>query len=389
MSKTVQHDIMGPNLKGPSVEDQPSLTDSYFLRTKAVVGRNGEAQVTYAIFMRRPVLSAPKLALTWLQSMLDHRGADYQIELSHPEGSWVGAGEPILYITGPLSELVDLETIFLQRIGSASVAAYNAHAMCSALPNVAFLAMDARHCAGTDMAELMAYGASVGSMAAKTNAGAVGFVGCATDHTAPFFGTEKGRGTMPHALIGYAGSTVKAAQIYDETFPDEPLTVLVDYFGEEVTDGLAVARAFPERAKAGTLSLRIDTHGGRYMEGLDVQQSYAVLERNAADAIRGYRTDQELKHLIGTGVSAAAAWYLREQLDQEGFNNVKIVCSSGFGPEKCRVFALAQTPVDVIGTGSYLPDKWSETYATADIISYDGVSRVKTGREFLIPDQSE
>jgi len=372
-------------VSGPSPEDQPQLTDSYFLRTKAVVSRNGEAEVTYAIFMRRPVLSAPRLAVDWLESMLQHRGVEVKITLNHPEGSWVGAGEPILYITGPLSQLVDLETILLQRIGAASVAAYNAHAMCSALPKVAFLAMDARHCAGTDMAELMAYGASVGSMAAKSNAGAVGFVGCATDHTAPFFGSDKGRGTMPHALIGYAGSTVKAAQIYDETFPDEPLTVLVDYFGQEITDGLAVARAFPERAKAGTLSLRIDTHGGRYMEGLDVQQSYAVLERNAADAIRGYRTDQELKHLIGTGVSAAAAWSLREELDAEGFEQVKIVCSSGFGPEKCRVFALAQTPVDVIGTGSYLPDQWSETYATADIISYNGVTRVKTGREFLLP----
>jgi len=372
-------------VSGPSPEDQPQLTDSYFLRTKVVVSRNGEAEVTYAIFMRRPVLSAPRLAVDWLESMLQHRGVEVKITLNHPEGSWVGAGEPILYITGPLSQLVDLETILLQRIGAASVAAYNAHAMCSALPKVAFLAMDARHCAGTDMAELMAYGASVGSMAAKSNAGAVGFVGCATDHTAPFFGSDKGRGTMPHALIGYAGSTVKAAQIYDETFPDEPLTVLVDYFGQEITDGLAVARAFPERAKAGTLSLRIDTHGGRYMEGLDVQQSYAVLERNAADAIRGYRTDQELKHLIGTGVSAAAAWSLREELDAEGFEQVKIVCSSGFGPEKCRVFALAQTPVDVIGTGSYLPDQWSETYATADIISYNGVTRVKTGREFLLP----
>jgi len=372
-------------VSGPSPEDQPQLTDSYFLRTKAVVSRNGEAEVTYAIFMRRPVLSAPRLAVDWLESMLEHRDVEVKITLNHPEGSWVGAGEPILYITGPLSQLVDLETILLQRIGAASVAAYNAHAMCSALPKVAFLAMDARHCAGTDMAELMAYGASVGSMAAKSNAGAVGFVGCATDHTAPFFGSDKGRGTMPHALIGYAGSTVKAAQIYDETFPDEPLTVLVDYFGQEITDGLAVARAFPERAKAGTLSLRIDTHGGRYMEGLDVQQSYAVLERNAADAIRGYRTDQELKHLIGTGVSAAAAWSLREELDAEGFEQVKIVCSSGFGPEKCRVFALAQTPVDVIGTGSYLPDQWSETYATADIISYNGVTRVKTGREFLLP----
>ena len=374
---------------GPSPEIHPSLTDSYFLRTKAVVTRNGDIEVTYAIFMRRPVLSAPKLAVDWLESMLNHRGVTYKIEMNHPEGSWVGAGDPILYISGKLSELVDLETIFLQRIGAASVAAYNAYAMCSSLPNVGFLAMDARHCAGMEMAELMAYGASVGSRMAKEKTAAIGFVGCATDHTAPYFGSEKGRGTMPHALIGYAGSTVEAAKIYNETFPDEPLTVLIDYYGAEITDGLAVAAAFPDRVKNGTLSLRIDTHGGRYLEGLDVQQSYAVLERNAADAIRGYRQDNELKHLIGTGVSAAATWHLREQLDEHGFENVKIVCSSGFGPEKCRVFALAGAPVNLIGTGSYLPDKWSETYATADIISYNGVSSVKTGREFLIRDQSD
>jgi len=370
---------------GPTAEDQPRLTDSYFLRTKAVVARKGDCEVTYAVFMRRPVLSAPRLALEWLEGILAGRKVSYRLELQHPEGSWVGAGDPILYLTGPLTGLVDLETILLQRIGAASVAAYNAHAMCAALPATAFIAMDARHCAGTEMAELMAYGASVGSSVARTKDDAIGFVGCATDHTAHFFNTEKGRGTMPHALIGYAGSTVEAARIYDETFPDEPLTVLVDYFGREITDGLEVARAFPQRAKTGTLALRLDTHGGRYAEDLDVQQSYAVLERNAPASIRGYRSDTELKHLIGTGVSAAAAWHLREQLDEAGFPKVKIVCSSGFDPEKCRVFSLAKAPVDLIGTGSYLPDKWSETYATADIIAYDGVYRVKTGREFLIP----
>ena len=42
---------------------------------------------------------------------------------------------------------------------------------------------------------------------------------------------------MPHALIGYAGSTVDAARLYHDTFPDE-LTVLVDYFGQEITDAL-------------------------------------------------------------------------------------------------------------------------------------------------------
>ena len=47
------------------------------------------------------------------------------------------------------------------------------------------------------------------------------------------------------------------------------------------------------------------------------------------------------------------------------------------------MFALANVPVDVVGTGSYLPKIWSETYATADIISYGGKSMVKLGREFL------
>jgi nicotinate phosphoribosyltransferase len=37
-----------------------------------------------------------------------------------------------------------------------------------------------------------------------------------------------------------------------------------------------------------------------------------------------------------------------------------------------------------VGTGSFIPDAWGETYATADIISYDGVPRVKVGREFLL-----
>ena len=74
---------------------------------------------------------------------------------------------------------------------------------------------------------------------------------------------------------------------------------------------------------------------------------------------------------------------MREKLDKEGFDDVKITCSSGFGPEKCRVFSLASAPVDVIGTGSFLPDSWSDTYATADIIEYNGRPLVKVGREFL------
>ena len=369
---------------GPTPEIQPSLTDTYFNHTRKVVMANGDCEVTYAVFMRRPVTFAGRLAIEWITAMAKDRGATLKIEQLYVEGAWIGAGEPMCYITGPFSVLVDLETIFLQRLGPACVAAYNAYNMCMELPNVAFLAMDARHCAGSEMAELMAYGASVGAAKAKSKANAIGFVGCAADATAHFFGQEKGRGTMPHALIGYAGSTVRAAEMFHQTVPDAPLTVLVDYFGQEITDGLAVAAHFRDHSMAGTLSLRLDTHGGRYVEGLDTQSSYAVLESNVPQALRGYRTEDELRLLLGTGVSAAAVWHMREQLDSNGFDKVKIVASSGFGPDKCRVFALANAPVDVIGTGSYLPQIWSQTYATVDIVAYDGKPRVKAGREFLL-----
>src|SRR6185312_9489742 len=97
---------------------------------------------------------------------------------------------------------------------------------------------------------------------------------------AHWFGNAAGMGTMPHSLIGYAGSTVRAAEMFHETFPDMVLTVLVDYFAREVTDTLAVAERFRDLAEAGRLQVRLDTHGGRFVEGLDPAESYAVMERH-------------------------------------------------------------------------------------------------------------
>ncbi|WP_372618984.1 nicotinate phosphoribosyltransferase [Falsiroseomonas sp.] len=358
-------------------------TDSYFNRTKAIVARFGDCRVTYAVFLRRPVISAPRLAVDWLRRVAETRGTAFDIELMHEEGAWVGAGDPILYLSGRFVQLVDLETIVLQKLGAACVAAHNAYQMCCELPGVPFLAMEARHCAGAEMQEMMAYAASVGSAAARRE-GAKGFIGNANDATAHWFGPGKGRGTMPHALIGYAGSTVRAAEMFHETFPDADLTVLTDYFGREVTDGLEVCRRFPDLAAAGRLALRLDTHGGRFLEGLDPAESYAVLERHAPQAVRRYRSESELRHLVGTGVSAAAIWRMREVLDEAGFPKVRIVASSGFGVRKCGVMAEAKAPIDVVGTGSFIPDAWYETYATADIVEYDGQQRVKVGREFLL-----
>ena len=388
MAKSPAPKTTSPANAGTPADDDhiQAWCDHYFLRTKQAVARFGDVGVTYAVFMRRPVIFAPRLMVQWLERVAEARGVAFEITCNYGEGEWVGAGEPLITITGPMGHLVDLETLYLQKLGAACVAANNAFSMCVELPEVAFLAMDARHCAGLEMAEMMAYAASVGSAKARRKANAVGFIGNATDATAHYFDQAAGLGTMPHALVGYAGSTLRAAEMLRETLPGDPLTVLVDYFGQEVTDALAVCAHFPDLLAEDRLSVRIDTPGSRFVEGLDPPASYAVLERNVPESIRGYRNEAELRHLVGPGVTAAAIWHLRERLDAVGYQKCKIVASSGFGPEKCRVIGIANAPVDVIGTGSYLPEDWSETYATADIVVYDGEPRVKVGREFLLRD---
>ena len=95
------------------------------------------------------------------------------------------------------------------------------------------------------------------------------------------------------------------------------------------------ARGFPELAARGQLSFRLDTHGGRFMEGLDPAESYAVLERHAPGAIRRYRSETELRYLVGTGVSAAAIWRMREALDAAGYR----ACASSRRPASASTSA--------------------------------------------------
>ena len=115
--------------------------DSYFKRTREIVRGHGDRDVTYAVFMRRPVVFCPRLAVDWLEHAANERSTHFSIERCFEEGERVGAGEVLLYVSGQMSHLVDLETIYLQRLGAPCVAAYNAYQMCVDLPRVRFLAI--------------------------------------------------------------------------------------------------------------------------------------------------------------------------------------------------------------------------------------------------------
>jgi nicotinate phosphoribosyltransferase len=92
--------------------------------------------------------------------------------------------------------------------------------------------------------------------------------------------------------------------------------------------------------------------------------------------------DRSLWELMGdfkpTGVNARLVWNVREALDREGFENVKIVASGGFTPEKIEEFEREGVPVDSYGVGSSLI-RGSNDF-TGDIVLTDGKPSAKVGR---------
>jgi len=379
-------------------------TDKYFTNTARIVKEHGDIEVTFALFMRRRVVAALEPTIR----IVERLAPGSRIKRFFNEGDLVPSEVKMLEITGSMAKLSEIETLMLQKTGFPCVSANNAYEMCRAIPTAGFMDMHARHGSGAEMNVLASYGASVGSEAARrADAKVKGFIGSSQDLTAPLFGASEGLGTMPHALVGYTGGDVlEALKLFAKTLPNaRTLVALVDYTGEEVTDSLKCARWFYEEAKlqdAGkTFGVRLDIHGGRFAQGLDYEKSVDVVghwlgvsgEYNIVEQVLGQRAfqldpnnilvDKVRRILFGKGVSVASIIHVRRALDAAGYRDAQIVASSGFDPQKCQVMGAAKAPIDTVGTGSFLPATLTETYATADIIAYGGVRRVKIGREFL------
>lgn len=358
-------------------------TDKYFTKTKNIILKYGDTTVVYGFFLREKSLYAPKFMQAILQQAKEELKVNYILHQPYHEGDAIPMLKPLFFLEGKFSQLSELETLLLQSIGAPFVVAYNAYIMCQTLPKASFISMGARHYTTSQQANIIDYGISVGSKKAQAE-NCKGFIGTSTDSASSNYGLKKGLGTMPHSLIGYAGSTLRAAEMYHNTFPTELLVVLVDYFAQEIDDTLAVCNRFKELAYAGQLAIRIDVNGSRFLQGLDEEKSKAIINEAVGNELLKNCTSTEYKYLVGSGVSAAAIFRMRQILDNAGFNAVKIIASSGFNIEKCQLMAKVNAPIDIVGTGSILSDNPTKTFTTADIISYNNNLMVKVGREYLI-----
>jgi nicotinate phosphoribosyltransferase len=80
------------------------------------------------------------------------------------------------------------------------------------------------------------------------------------------------------------------------------------------------------------------------------------------------------------GVNERLVRKVRDALDSDGFEQVKIVASGGFTIEKIREFEEKNVPVDAYGVGSSLI-RGSNDF-TADIVLTDGRPSAKVGRKY-------
>jgi len=180
-------------------------------------------------------------------------------------------------------------------------------------------------------------------------------IGVTSDAQASWWG-GRGIGTVPHALIAsYGGNTVLAATRFVEHIdPDIHVTVLVDFENDSVRTALEVARALGARL----WGVRLDTSGQLVDKALW----------------------NEMGDFDPRGVNERLVWKVREALDRDGFERVKIVVSGGFDAERIEVFESRGVPVDSYGVGSALIR--GENDFTADIVMTDGRPSAKVGRRY-------
>jgi nicotinate phosphoribosyltransferase len=180
-------------------------------------------------------------------------------------------------------------------------------------------------------------------------------IGVTTDEQASWWG-GRGIGTVPHSLIAsYGGNTVLAATKFADRAPEGMrVTVLVDFENNSVETALEVARVLGPRL----WGVRIDT-------------SETLVDFSLVDEMGNFKP---------TGVNERLVRKVRDALDADGFENVKIVVSGGFTVEKIRAFEVNRVPVDAYGVGSWLIRGANDF--TADVVLTDGRPSGKFGRRY-------
>jgi nicotinate phosphoribosyltransferase len=318
-------------------------SDAYFNYARETLLADGRhPRVLMQVFQKKhAVLGGVDEAIAILK-LCSHGWEELNVHALY-DGDEIAPWETVLAIEGDYTRFAHLETAYLGVLARRTLISTNVRRVVEAAGTKPILFFPARH---------DHHRVQTGDGYAAHVAGAIGV---STDAQASWWG-GRGIGTVPHALISaYGGNTVLAATKFAEyADPDVNIVVLVDFENDSMRTSLQVARALGDRL----WGVRLDT-------------SRTLVDRSLWN---------EMGDFDPRGVNERLVWKVREALDADGFERVKIVVSGGFDADRIREFEAKGVPVDSYGVGSALIR--GENDFTADVVLADGRPAAKVGRKF-------
>jgi len=323
-------------------------TDAYFNHTRETLLRDGRhPRVVMQVFQRNQAMLGGVDEAIAILKLCSEAWDALTVHALH-DGDRIEPWETAMTIEGDYTLFAHLETVYLGVLTRRTLITTNTARVVEAATGKPIIFMPARHDhhrvqTGDGYAAYVA-GAMVGAE-----------IGVTSDAQASWWG-GRGVGTVPHALIAsYGGNTVLAATKFAEwASEDMNIVVLVDFENDSVNTALEVARALGPRL----WGVRLDTSG-------------QLVDRSLWN---------EMGDFDPRGVNERLVRKVRDALDADGFERVKIVVSGGFTVDKIKEFERRQVPVDAYGIGSSLIRGQNDF--TADIVMTDGRPSAKVGRRY-------
>ena len=323
-------------------------TDAYFNHTRdTLLADERHPRVVMQVFQKNTAFLG---GMDEAIAMLKLASLDWDALTVHAlfDGDPISPYEAVLTIEGDYTLFAHLETVYLGTLARRTLVTTNVVEVLRAADGKPIIFMPARH----DHWRIQT-GDGYAAYVAGQIVGAP--IGVTTDEQASWWG-GKGVGTVPHALIAaYGGNTVLAATKFAEWAPEDlNVTVLVDFENHSVETALEVARAL-----------------GPKLWGVRLDTSETLVDRSLWNELGDFRP---------TGVNERLVRKVRDALDADGFERVKIVASGGFDVAKIRRFEADGVPVDAYGVGSSLIRGANDF--TGDVVLTDGRPSAKVGRGY-------
>lgn len=304
--------------------------------------------------------------------------------------------QPVMRVRGRYRDFAILETPILGILTRASRVATNVYNALVAARGKPMLFFPARF----DLHEVQAADGYAYQIAVQRynldHASTLGpFV--STDAQGDWWGGAGG-GTVAHAAIAsFLGDTAEAMLAFAQVLPPSiPRIALVDFNNDCVRDSLQVCKAMFERYRT-LVETGQPEEANRYkLYGVRLDTSGSLRDVSVpplGDPALDLGVNPRLVFLVRQALDTAwESWDLPAEWREPArrfCQEVKIVVSGGFTPEKITRFEKLSVPVDIYAVGSALFDNHNDTVTdyTADVvrIKVDGqwIDMAKVGRKAL------